>query len=159
MYTHRAFIVLILLLSQTASLVVGYPGSVVVNQIDSTSHDDEVLEAVFRYQIERCYKRELRKVYFLAYKRADPRETVMRRFERLGKTVRKYSESKGFYKNKTGEIAIFLNVSNVEFATNSVGIVEAYCGFGALEGSSYAYRVQKKRGKWRVTAARRMGFS
>src|SRR5436190_24359734 len=67
---------------------------------NSTLREDEILETVFRYQIEHCYGRLPRKVYFLSYQQTDPTDSLIERFGSYGTLVRKYSERREFYKQR-----------------------------------------------------------
>src|SRR5437899_9691609 len=102
---------------------------------NSTLREDEILEAVFRYQIEHCYRRLPRKVYFLSYQKADPTDGLMEKFVSYGTRIRKYSARREFYKRHTGEYGVLLGIARIESNNNTVLNVEAYCGLGALEGS------------------------
>ncbi len=129
------------------------------SQVSSTLREDEILETVFRYQIERCYREFPRKVYFLSYQQTDPTDNLMERFRSYGTLVRKHSERREFYKKHSGDFGILLAIASIDSKNDMVVSVEGYCGLGALEGSSYVYRVQKKGGRWRVRSQRRTGFS
>jgi hypothetical protein len=128
-------------------------------QANSTLGEDEILETVFRYQIDHCYRRLPRKVYFLSYRQTDPTDSLMERFGSYGTLVRKYSERREFYKQRTGGRGVLLGIASIESKNDTILSVEGSCGLGGLEGSSYVYRVEKKDGKWRVKSQRRTGFS
>ena len=120
--------------------------------------DDGVLETVFRYQMDHCYKSD-KKIYFLSYQNNDLTDSFMERFPGYGSLVRKQSDRQEFFKQHPGLKGQLLVITRVVSKKDTVVLVKGYCGFGALDFRSYVYRVERKNGKWRVRSQRLLGFA
>ena len=81
----RLFVSAVLLLSHSLILACDSGSNVRISE-------EDIAEAVFRFQIERCYESNPPKVYFLSLKRIDPSDQFMSRFKSNGPAVRKRSQ-------------------------------------------------------------------
>jgi hypothetical protein len=118
------------------------------------TEEENVVEVVFRHQIEEESKSEGHTIFFLSRpKDTDPSDAFMRRFD--GKRgVRKFSQSKkvsdGVNDKETGERGIILDVHRIEWINNSevkVGVGTYVWSWGQ---SGSVCRVVRENGKWAV---------
>ena len=123
------------------------------------SQELDILEAVFRYQIEHCYSTLPDKVFFLSYTGADPSDDLINRFKADRVSIRKRSEMAGFYQDRKDQNGILLNVSGIEPKIGAVVNVKGACRIGMLEGSSSMYELVKRGNKWKVKRVRLLGIS
>ena len=121
--------------------------------------DRDILETVFRYQIDHCYKTHSSKIYFLSYKEQDPPDDVLTRLSGYGDHVRKRSQMRGFRDTETGESGILLAISKIERDGNTTIRAFGSCGTAMLDANSYVYKLRRKNGLWRVTQNRLIGVS
>ena len=121
--------------------------------------DDEVLETVFRHQMDHCYKSVPKKIYFLSYQKNDLTDSFMERFPGYGSLVRKQSDRQEFFKQHAGHNGLLLAITRVESKKDTVVLVKGYCGFGGLDFRSYVYSVERKNRKWTVRSQRLLGFA
>jgi hypothetical protein len=125
----------------------------------SSLRDDKVLEAVFRHQMDRCYKKVPNKIYFLSYQKKDLTDEFMGRFAGYGSLVQKQSDRQEFLKQHPGQKGLFLAITRFKVRNDTLVLVKGNCGLGALDSYSYVYRVEKKNGSWRVRSQRLLGFA
>jgi hypothetical protein len=114
--------------------------------------DEDIAEAVFRFQIERCYEANPPKVYFLSFRSNDPTGEFMARFRPNGKVVRKRSQmSSKFTDLESGERGIVLSVGKLIRLSETKFEVEGACVANGLNGYGFTYSVIRDRdGGWRV---------
>jgi hypothetical protein len=127
-------------------------------QINS-SEEINVLEAVFRQLMRRCYQQRPRKVYFLSVKQADPADMLMDRFSGSRLSIKKRSEVVDFHARNPNEQPIRLAIRSIEQRDSVTAEVKASCGIAILDGYVYVYRVAKKKGVWRITREKRIGVA
>jgi len=124
------------------------------------SQEDDIREAVFRYQFEHnaSAQQTNSKVYFLgvAGKSGDPSEELIKRLAGHKPPVRKasashYVKGKGILDKKTGEQGLAFSINSIKWVSDSE--VEADGGYYEAEKSSSAnvYTLKKQNGKWHVT--------
>jgi hypothetical protein len=121
--------------------------------------ENEILEAVFRHQIEHCYEARSPKLYFLSYKGQDLTDEFMEGFKNHEPRIRKRSQQIGFKDKETGERGILLSVANINHRSKSKAGVRATCGVASMDAYSYFYQVMLRKGKWRVKSSKLIGVS
>ena len=128
-------------------------------QYGNDSAETDILEAIFRHQIGRCYKDRAPQTYFLSYKKRDPSETLMARFQGDRPRVRTRSQMLGYNYKQTGEHSIVLSIGNLEWINDHSVTVTGSCIGAVLDAYSYEYRVVRRQGKWTVVRRKLTGFS
>lgn len=123
------------------------------------SAETEALEAVFRHQINKCYKERSPQLYFLSYKENDPSDTLLNRLKDLGPSVRRRSQMSKFKDRDTGEDGILIAIGDITWKSEFAAKVRASCGVAPLDGYSYEYRIVKKNRKWMVKSHKLTGVS
>lgn len=104
--------------------------------------DEDIAEAVFRFQIERCYETNPPKVYFLSLNSSDPNSDFMGRFKPNSEAVRKRSQMSGEFTDvESGERGIVLSVEKLNRLTESRFEVEGACVAGGENGYGFVYSV------------------
>ena len=128
--------------------------------IDGTKSSElDILEAVFKHQIDHCYKDRRPKLYFISYKETDPNDALMERLRVHSSFVRKRSEMLAFRDKQTGQPGILLMIGNIKLRSSSAVDVKGSCGAASLDAYSYLYRVVQKKGTWLVKSRRITGVS
>ncbi len=131
--------------------------------VTAQSADEEsIVEAVFRYQLEHCYKNRdrLPKMYFLSRNNKDLSDKFMERFKDHTLPVRKRSqvdaEAKAFcfVDKESGECGIILNVQGIKLVSDTEAEVEGGCIAGGRDGYGYMYRMMREKGKWAIKSSR-----
>jgi hypothetical protein len=118
-------------------------------------YEEDIAEAVFRFQIQRCYEINPPKVYFLSLKRNDPSNEFLARFKPNDPAVRRRSQmSAEFTDLASGERGIILSVEKLTKITDTKFQVEGGCVAGGLNGYGFEYSVMKEGGAWRVKGSR-----
>ena len=121
-----------------------------------TAEEENIVEVVFRHQIQEESKSEGHTIFFLSRPAdTDPSDGFMRRFEGM-RGVRRYSQSKkvsdGVTDKETGERGIILDVHRIEWLNNAeakVGVGTYVWGWGQ---SGSVCRVVRENGNWAVKA-------
>ena len=141
----RLLLSAILLLSYSLVLSCS-PGNVI------PSSDEDIAEAVFRFQIERCYETNPPKIYFLSLNSNDPTSEFIARFKPNSLVLRKRSQmSAEFTDPGSGERGIVLSVEKLTRLSETKFEVEGACVAGGLNGYGFVYSVIRERGgAWRV---------
>ena len=127
--------------------------------LKTDSADEEIIEAVFRYQIKHCYEARSPKLYFLSYREQDLSDSFMARFNHHEPKLRKRSQMFGFKDKATGESGILLAIGNINRISDVKAEVRVSCGAASLDGYSYLNQVERKRGKWIVKRSKLIGIS
>jgi hypothetical protein len=113
--------------------------------------EEEILEAVFRYQLEHCYTKRSPGVYFLSRHDQDLSDSFMEKFKGHRPPVRKRSQMVGDFMDKeSGVQGIILDVEGIKWARRREIEVEGACVAGRLDGHGYLYRVVRERDRWVV---------
>jgi hypothetical protein len=127
------------------------------------SVDDQVREAVFRYQFTHnaSSQKDRAPVYFLALdderdKPRDPSPALMARFAQHKPRVEPRSHAdvsfdKGVIDRDTGERGLVFRVTSISFVSADVAVVEGGYYEANLSSSGNTYRVERKDGVWVVT--------
>jgi hypothetical protein len=149
-FSPRFAIALTLILGISAATVwyLKHPAS------SRTAEEENIVEVVFRYQMDEENKAEGATIFFLSRpKDTDPSDGFMRRFEGI-RGVRRFSQSKkvsdGVRDQATGERGIILDVHRIEWLNEAevkVGVGTFVWG-GGQSGS--VCRVVRENGKWAV---------
>ena len=127
---------------------------------DSVDSDErDILETVFRHQIDHCYEDRSPKLYFLSYKGRDPSEALVERLEIQRASVRKRSQMGPFTDKGTGERGILCEIGAIDHRSPSSAEVRGSCGASLLDGYSYLYRLVRRNGKWTVKSRSLKGVS
>ena len=122
--------------------------------------DEDIAEAVFRFQIERCYESNPPKVYFLSFMRKDPTGDFMARFRANNPVVRKHSQMSGEYTDlESGKRGIVLSVEKLNRISATEFQVEGACVAGGRNGNGFVYSVMRERGEWKVKGSRETWIS
>lgn len=126
--------------------------------ISRTAQEDDIREAVFRYQFNHNASglQQNAKIYFLSLSRKkDPEDRFLKRFKDLPKAVKKASEAEasaleGVKDRKTGESGLIFFVGRIKWVKDvQVEVGGGYYENG-LSASSNTYYVVKKNNKWVV---------
>src|SRR5881394_2358035 len=98
-----------------ASLTMNLPKQRPAPALESSSlRDDKVLEAIFRHQMDHCYKSVPDKTYCLLYQKKDLADEFMGRFAGYGSLVKKQSDRQEFLKQHPGKKGLLLAITSVE---------------------------------------------
>jgi hypothetical protein len=126
---------------------------------DRLSQEDDIREAVFRYQFDHNASGQQRnaQVYCLAVgdKQGDPSEQLIKRFGDHTPPVRKMSECstspvKGVVEKRTGKRGLVFRVTNIRWISElEVEVAGGYYEAG-LSSSGNTYTVTKPHGRWEV---------
>ena len=109
--------------------------------------DDDIAEAVIRFQIERCYETNPPKVYFLSLNSTDPTSDFMARFKPNSAAVRKRSQMSGEFSDlENGERGIVLSVEKLTRLTEARFEVDGACVAGGDNGYGFVYSVIREPG-------------
>jgi hypothetical protein len=120
--------------------------------------EGEILETVFRYQMEHCYEGQPKTVFFLSYNRRDLPNEFFSSFTPGAVSVQQRSQRWQFLLQKR-ELGILINVNAIEFSQPSVVQVRCECGRGMLDGYSYSLRLMRKNNFWAVERRKLIGIS
>ena len=145
----------------SAFLLIGYSIVLSCNSGSAVQvSDEDIAEAVFRFQMERCYEANPPKVYFLSLKRNDPTGEFMTRFRPNGPAVRMRSQMSGEFTDlESGERGIVLSVEKLNRISEIEFQVEGSCVAGGLNGHGFMYSVVEERGEWKVKGSRQTWIS
>jgi len=118
----------------TAFLLISHSLVLSCNLVDVVHvSDEDIAEAVFRFQIERCYETNPHKVYFLSLKSNDPTSEFIARFKPNGPWVRRRSQmSAEFTDLASGERGIVLSVEKLTRISETQFQVDGACVAGGL---------------------------
>jgi hypothetical protein len=127
------------------------------------SQEDDIREAVFRYQFEHnaSGQQKTAKVFFIGVEgnAGDPSDMLLKRFADNKPPVRKASAShfvkgKGIVDKQTGELGLAFSVTSIKWISDTE--VQANGGYYEAEESSSGntYTLQKENGKWKVTKSK-----
>jgi len=120
--------------------------------------EGEILETVFRYQMEHCYEGQPKTVFFLSYDRRDLPNEFFSSFNPGAVSVQQRSQRRQFFLEKR-ELGILINVNAIEFSQPSVVQVRCECVRGILDGYSYSLRLMRKNNLWAVKRRKLIGIS
>jgi hypothetical protein len=122
--------------------------------------EDDIREAVFRWQINPPFHHAEAKVYFLAVsqKGDDPSEEFLNRFATDEFSVRKRSDcnvhaNKSVVDKKTGERGIMLRVGKIHRASDTEATVVAEYDAEGQNAMVYTCTLRNEDGKWRIVRA------
>ena len=118
--------------------------------------ETRILETVYRYQIDHCYRSADQRSYFLSYKDHDPPDTLMAQF-RNAQFVRRASEANAS-QDKLNSRSVQLSVDTIERISTRTARVSGSC-INDPEGTSFLYTLRLRHGKWVVTHVRMVGAS
>jgi len=125
-------------------------------QVSKASQEDDIREAVVRYQIANWDLRA--DVFFLGIQSKDPTVQFLSRFADITKPVRKKSLSteekkvmKHVTEKRTYKFGVIFDQETIKWDGESVAEVEGgyYCG--SFCGAGGTYRVEQKSNRWIVT--------
>jgi hypothetical protein len=121
------------------------------------NHEDDIFEAVFRWQFEHNASGQQQKanVYFLKIgEKGDPSDVFMRRFAEHKPPVRKVSactaNTEGVSDKKTGEKGLIFRVESMKWKSDTEVDVKGGYYEAGLSGSGNTYTLKKGKGKWNV---------
>ena len=140
----------------SAFLLLGYSIGLSCNFGSSVQvSEEDIAEAVFRFQVERCHESNPPKVYFLSFKNNDPSREFIARFSPNGPSVRKRSQmSADFTDLKSGERGIVLTVDKLTRLSETKFEVEGACVAEGSNGHGFVYSVMRESGAWKVKGSR-----
>jgi hypothetical protein len=120
-----------------------------------TIEEENIAEAVFRYQFENCCVNPKYSVYFISRgDDLDPSDNFMKRFAGHNPPVKKVSQSvkvsDGVNDKETGERGVILGIHRIKWLNNAeidVSVSEFVWGWGQ---SGSVCRVVRENDKWKV---------
>jgi hypothetical protein len=137
------------------------PCFVLAAATDRLSQEDDIREAVFRYQFEHnaSGQQKSARAYYLAIlvgnKDSDPPEQFIKRFAHHKPPVRKASachwDSIKVVENRTGRPALIFGVSRITWISDTEVTVDGGYEEGNVSSSGNTYTVTMRNGKWEVT--------
>ena len=112
--------------------------------------EEDIQEAVFRYQFKHCVLTGSNEVYYLSVAGKDPSDELMRRFQGHQPSVEKGSRLQGI----SGKASVsFFNITGIRWKNSKEVEVEETCAFwGSAEG--YVCRVLQEGDRWVVKECR-----
>ena len=109
--------------------------------------EESILEVMFRYQMEHCYKSRNPQVYFLSRSGKDLSDGCMERLKG-SRPVRKRSQMTGEW-----ERDIFLDVESIKWINRAEAQVDGSCVANGLDGHGYVYHVVLENAGWKVKSS------
>lgn len=135
--------------------------SISATGVDRAAEEDNIREAVFRYQFEHNGSGQQQKAnayclsILLDQKKSDPSYDFMKRFDGHKPPVRKASECHStkveVVENRTGKSALIFSVSSITWVSETEVTVGGGYEEANLSSSGSTYTVKKQGGKWTVT--------
>jgi hypothetical protein len=130
-----------------------------VGRHPSVLQEEEICEAVFRYQLQQpLADRPQPPRYYLALRGRDPREAFLRRLRDLTPWVQPLSQCRvtardGVIDRATGARGVIVQVTRLAWVhAAAVDVVGGYY-IGPLHAAGLRYRVEFNRRRWTVTTA------
>jgi hypothetical protein len=114
--------------------------------------EEAIIEAVFRHQLEHCYKSRSPKLFFLSRNGQDLSDSFMEKFKGHPSQVRKRSQIIGDLV-QCCEQGLILDVGGIRRVRRTEIEVEGACVAGGLDGYGYLYRVVRESDRWVVKSA------
>jgi len=122
--------------------------------VTQSYNEENILEVVFRYQLEHCYKSRNPQVYFLSRGGKDLNDGIMERLT-VSAPVRKRSKMTGeFVDSEGGERSISLDVEDIQWINRAEALVNGSCVANGLDGYGFVYRVVLENTEWKLKSSR-----
>lgn len=125
------------------------------SQKDKTADENNILEAVFRFQSKHLASKDSTILYFLSLYNKDPDNKFMIRFKGMPR-IKKYSQAvvngiNGVKDKESGASGLILKITGIKWLNqNKVEVIGGYYEDG-LSASGNTYTVKRLKGKWVVT--------
>ncbi len=115
--------------------------------VTKAEHEDDIREAVFRYQFEHWGSNK--EIYYLSLSnQGDPTDEFTRRFKDIQSEVRKASLAERAGGEIKGGVIFF--VREIKWINDNEVEIEGGYHRGGLDGSGHAFQVMREKGKWVV---------
>lgn len=118
------------------------------------AEEENIAEAVYRYQMQHCYREGPPRVYFLQRAGKDPADKFMNRFKDAEPPVKKRSQignldgGNEFMDKETGKFAVLLGVDKIKRLGDDGAEVEGSCGAASWAAKGYKYSLTLEKDKW-----------
>ena len=120
--------------------------------------EQNILETVFRYQMQHCYKDEQPLAFFFSYQQRDLPIDFLSKFNSEGILIKNRSERRRFFLD-SGQPGILVGISSMKWKGLSTVDVSCSCRRWLLDGYSYTIRLVREQNGWKVTRRKLVGVS